>query len=209
MAFLFSFACSEDPESVRPRCHDCGKSFSRKCKLQLHFESFHSGKVEKRERNFVCLQCGKKFFTGCSLEAHERTHLSYEKKNRFQCDKCERRYRSLEVLRQHMDAHAGVKPFMCDTCGKSFARKTNLEQHVVIHSDVKPFSCDQCDKSFSWKSHLTTHLKTHLGLRPHKCEHCDMAFSERSTLRLHMRSIHEAELPYKDNKVVKYSDVGN
>ena len=137
---FWCFAYSGDPEDVRLKCHDCGKSYATKYSLKLHVETFHSDSVVKKETNFVCGHCGKKLASDRAVRAHEKTHLCFKKRNRFQCEDCARRFRDYKTLEQHMNVHAGIKPYICETCGKSFARKLNLDQHIVIHSDVKPLS---------------------------------------------------------------------
>ena len=189
------------------KCNDCGNLYGTKFALESHVRRAHT--KDQIEASLICRYCGRKFGNVSSLLKHENIHLSEEERKPFKCEDCGRRYSGYHTLQEHMNVHSGVKPFACDTCGKSFARKANLDQHVVIHSDEKPFSCDQCDMSFSWKSHLRAHLRKHEGLRPHKCEHCEKSFSERSILRLHMRSIHQAELPYKDNKIIQLEDPAN
>mmetsp|Transcript_20011 Transcript_20011/g.31784 ORF Transcript_20011/g.31784 Transcript_20011/m.31784 type:complete len:217 (-) Transcript_20011:141-791(-) len=47
----------------------------------------------------------------------------------------------------------------CQKCEKSFKTKYRLRRHNLTHNGIRPFSCELCSASFRQKPHLKGHLK--------------------------------------------------
>lgn len=75
--------------------------------------------------------------------------------------------------------------FQCDVCQKWYKSKAVLRKHVKIHQ--RAFSCTKCDKNFTSVYLLEKHEKLHLGYRPFSCRLCTNSFSEESNLKTHIR----------------------
>lgn len=74
---------------------------------------------------------------------------------RFQCDKCDKSYRTKGELKNHMDIH--LNPTKCLVCKKVFKNASILERHTKLHEEV--VYCQKCEINVSkldWGHHLRT-----------------------------------------------------
>uniref|UniRef100_A0A8C7YQM1 C2H2-type domain-containing protein n=1 Tax=Oryzias sinensis TaxID=183150 RepID=A0A8C7YQM1_9TELE len=106
----------------------------------------------------------------------------------FICKECNKDFRKLSYLKEHMRNHARERPFSCEECDKSYCRLCDLKKHMRTHTGEKPYSCKECDKSFKDRSHLRGHMKTHTGEKPFSCKECNKSFVRRSDVKRHMRT---------------------
>ena len=54
------------------------------------------------------------------------------------CHLCDKQFRDVWFLKQHMRIHTGSKPFLCLICGRRSNRKSNLTQHIrTVHKNAK------------------------------------------------------------------------
>lgn len=93
-------------------------------------------------------------------------HLKKHAGRQFNCNQCEKTFRSTQSLKRHLEYHTGVikKPFACDVCGKGFRLKTNLIEHRRIHTGEKPYTCEYCAANFRTTSSYCGHMKKIHGL---------------------------------------------
>ncbi|XP_038053310.1 uncharacterized protein LOC119725802 isoform X2 [Patiria miniata] len=59
--------------------------------------------------------------------------LSHEKKL-FQCNQCEKTYRTNNRLKEHLRTHKNVTKFKCPVCNQEFTRKFEFKQHKQTHT---------------------------------------------------------------------------
>ncbi|CAI5768426.1 finger 420-like [Podarcis lilfordi] len=82
-------------------CSECGRSFSQRTNLVIHWQT-HTG-----EKPYECAECAKCFGTRTSLRRHRRIHTGEKP---YQCSDCGRCYRDGTSFRRHKLTHTGEKP---------------------------------------------------------------------------------------------------
>ncbi|CAH1272367.1 ZNF782 [Branchiostoma lanceolatum] len=104
---------------------------------------------------------------------HKRTDPADRK---LECDKCGKKYSTVQSLHSHRSLHHGKKTYPCEECGQSFKMIRLLKRHQVEHTGYKPFQCDQCDRQFMDKGDMKRHERTVHSPASHVCEICDKRF---------------------------------
>lgn len=51
------------------------------------------------------------------------------------------------------------KPYQCRYCDKRFKKLSRMKNHLNIHYGLKSHQCTKCMKKFTFKNGLTTHLR--------------------------------------------------
>ncbi|XP_075692754.1 uncharacterized protein LOC142659939 isoform X2 [Rhinoderma darwinii] len=167
-------------------CSECGKCFTRKSTLVIHYRS-HIG-----EKPYLCPECGTFFTRKSTLVVHVKSHTGEKPYTCPECGKCFTRKSHLVV---HIRVHTGEKPYSCSECGKCFTDKSTLVSHMRIHIGEKPFSCSECEKCFTDISRLVKHERSHTGEKPFSCSECEKCFTTKCGLRAHQRE-HTGEKPF-------------
>jgi hypothetical protein len=108
----------------------------------------------------------------------------------FNCETCNRFFRTDEALKQHeRDSPAHASSFACKTCKRSFNSEEALEQHVrdsPIHTSS--FHCEACDRSFDSQEALQQHGQdSPVHASSFDCETCNRTFNSKEALQQHGR----------------------
>lgn len=82
-----------------------------------------------------------------------------EESRNFECEKCNKKFKHVQTLNEHMKRHYNLKNFACSLCGKSFYKKFNVLEHMRIHTGERPFKCEFCIKTFTRTLLLRNHIK--------------------------------------------------
>ncbi|CAF1299973.1 unnamed protein product [Adineta ricciae] len=176
------FYCSEFVESLEShlitehnsispdkfKCIDCSKIFLS-IKRLMHHRIIHTDHPLAFAR-FIRLVEGRV----TTFEDHERRELdvqwtmnrllnSVERMQIFQCDLCQRMFRSLFQLDQHRHSKIHQEQFTCqyDNCGRIFSYMRNLQHHIRIHHENLsrlPCPMKSCSKTFTCQASICRHL---------------------------------------------------
>jgi len=117
----------------------------------------------------------------------------------FVCDRCDRAFKTKDMLMKHAACHVEDKPYECLECGKKFARPGLLRDHRRRHFERGAFECTYCQKRFYTPNKLREHMRIHTGEAPLACNVCGKTFKRHSNLSEHKR-IHQENRPAKPPK---------
>ncbi|CAH0546625.1 unnamed protein product [Brassicogethes aeneus] len=158
-------------------CKFCDRKFLQSCQLDSHI------RTHTKEKPFLCDICCKTFADASSLRRHNFKHnpkppepcpicgklcsiinlqnhiKRHSDEPKFECDKCDKKFKCKNVLKRHKWVHDGIKPYKCAVCEKAFSQNGILVRHLRVHSGETPFPCDLCEKRFTLKHHLQAHVK--------------------------------------------------
>uniref|UniRef100_A0AAX7U223 C2H2-type domain-containing protein n=1 Tax=Astatotilapia calliptera TaxID=8154 RepID=A0AAX7U223_ASTCA len=104
----------------------------------------------------------------------------------YQCDLCEKTFKSPHDLRQHQQIHTRKRLYKCSYCERSFSHSSNRNIHERAHMEGN-YSCDQCDKSFRNLSSYSAHKRSHVTNKLFHCYQCAQTFTSLSALCKHQR----------------------
>ena len=156
------------PKPYICRFENCGKAFTRPCRLDEHTRS------HTKERPFICVEpdCGKSFIRSTHLSHHVKSAHSDERNYTCDWSGCQKAFATGTRLRRHQRAHEEKNKFRCKgfaPCSEIFRKQATLDKHIaLIHLNQKPFICGfitdkasqrQCQRAFG----STYKLKVHRG----------------------------------------------
>jgi len=189
-----------------------------------HVEHYLIGTlIDRREKSVSALSeeaSDKMDCRAVKLEPIESARPSIDTAdNSFICQVCSKGFRTLKLLRSHMEIHKDVR--RCPICiPVKFFKPYVLKKHLkIVHKKVKDIPCEfnGCDKMFKQKLVMKTHMKVvHYGERAlcnicgkavrnmhyHRlncnrdnvnrivCELCEKPFSCKTALELHVNGVH-------------------
>ncbi|XP_037032514.1 zinc finger protein 2-like [Bradysia coprophila] len=228
-------------KTSKHRCPICGKNMSSLRSLRRHTQSLHDDHDTTNNHENIecesktddepdgklisCTECNKTFSSRDDYLKHSINH-----KKTFECDVCQKVFRTRLHLKVHFPTHMAVKPYLCEVCSRPFARANNLRRHKLTHVTDKRYICDECGKRFpanyllrqhKAKSHSevarvlcskcsktftsVAHLKVHINVHhsdvnPYRCEICKIKFSQPSALLTHRKKFHDPNSTFLCNK---------
>ena len=79
-----------------------------------------------------------------------------EKKEKYPCQFCDKRFSNPYNAKIHERRHTGVKPYECVKCAKPFSRGTTCKNHQASHGD-NDFQCSPCVLEFNNEEEMKDH----------------------------------------------------
>ena len=159
----------------------CTKVLSTKQSLM------HHSRIHTEQKN-LCYICGDQFTYPYEVERHiDSFHLGV----RYNCDLCEKLFKTKNGLKVHKNEHTGEFKFNCPYCARG-NNKTEFEGHIAAHERVKRHSCEKCGKCFVIKSNQKRHtIACGIISKEFACNSCGKLFKEKRYLSDHVKKIHE------------------
>ncbi|XP_028128809.1 zinc finger protein OZF-like [Diabrotica virgifera virgifera] len=214
----FDLSIHNTTHNQDPEWHECVlcKEFQTKDTKMLYE---HISKEHVKEKMY-CNECDKTFLSKTWFEDHKIFHVDINKRDTYNCDRCDSEFTSNYSLMEHMQEshtkykcnecnvtfaykqnldkhnrhlHVPEERICCSVCGKLVTKK-NLHNHVIIHK-AGNYVCSVCGKIFVKKEALILHTRVHTGEKPYQCEICGKAFARKCTYNNHM-SIHNGDRAY-------------
>ena len=144
-------------------CELCpNKKFKSTFSLRDHKKYYHE------KKGFLCGICGQSFIYACRLQYHENEHRGLTP---FACTLCPEKYSRPQLLQKHIKkVHEDPEKskVQCPYCKERYKRDS-LKDHINAHKGLKPYKCPDCDYSSSYSGACFTHRKVvHKNVGPDK-----------------------------------------
>ena len=197
----------EGPQVLPCEEEGCGKVFSKKERLTVHYKKVH---VQKQKCPF-CDTFFKK--RGISMIKHIKLlHKSQAETEAYKnffletaiciCPQCGKEYPK-EFIKHHTCTYEYVS---CHICGKN-VRSVYHQQHIERHQKHNVEVCPHCGKFFDNKIRFQNHVqKAHLDKGSFPCPECEKVFptkAGRSSLNEHIRKVHRQETKHECDQCEK------
>ena len=109
-----------------------------------------------------------------SSKANLKVHVTHKHEGkRYSCEKCLKIFTDVGFLRKH-----SCKFFKCGTCNKNFKNGSKLMRHARIDHSIKEWDCPTCKENI-----IVTELHIHDFV--FLCKHCDGRFLTKPELQNH------------------------
>lgn len=115
-------------KAAKLECHFCGLKYRSKYFLLGHIDRNHLEKDYGKRGDFACTLCPKRYLTQVRL----KKHLGIHKLLRKPCPHCGELVKN---LCSHMAVHNTTERFQCDKCEKSYKSQQHLQIHAVVHQN--------------------------------------------------------------------------
>lgn len=110
----------------------------------------------------------------------------------YECDLCQRVYKSKTGIRQHMQQHVNPSPaqptIACDECPMRFVSLSRLlfhkkKTHQFGSGATNGFQCAFCPKTFAQSEGRSRHMRQHVVKPLYTCDICQKTFHRKDHLR--------------------------
>ena len=158
----------------------------------------------KVDRKNDCPYCLKKFTNGYLKYHINNVHPDKaENKKDYQCDKCDKKYKSKGGLKAHIESdHKNKNPHICHTCQAVYLNKKHLIRHCMTEGHEFPkgdpppknfTKCKICNKTImsDWIDVHMKHRHPNGNGNQHKCHECNFTTKRNDSLQRHLQLVHQ------------------
>lgn len=127
---------------------------------------------------------------------HHRQHRVKGEADQFKCGRCEARFGTFEVLREHIRRRHFLRCTHCvDNDGnspKAFETEKGLWSHQRSHhAKYYPYKCDVCVRAFDSRQRLKDHMESvHVRGKDVKCDFCSRILMSTFQKKNHIKRSH-------------------
>jgi len=174
----------------KEQCSQCDRKFYFKKTLIRHMKIDHGTEYKK----FKCPEQGCNMFFRLQKGKLMRKHLTEVhqhdfniKEGMFACEKCDKKFRTFDILSKHIKGVHESVHVPCYICAKLLKEGTPMEHHIkYVHLQPNRFTCSEpgCDFSTRHKDTLLDHQTLHTGRKRWCCGTCGKEHRLRSGLYL-------------------------
>ncbi|KAL4239528.1 hypothetical protein ACF0H5_000342 [Mactra antiquata] len=101
--------------------------------------------------------------TGKKSSHCKSTFSRYTSESWIKCKKCNKRFGTESLLKNHLQFHCMMKLYKCRYCSKQLTTKQSLIRHERIHIGDRPYQCYVCQRTFADKHGCIRHVNTHFA----------------------------------------------
>lgn len=222
---------NRDPSTIF-NCNECKTTYGSYKRLLSHIYYYHPGKYSKKKQVRKCYSTKSKHYNivrhgtkvmlllikplFCDSKANTKEIVGKDdtfiveskddKKNRYNCQICWRRYKTPILLKTHLtfydhDKNKVKDSFKCKRCNKEYKTWKNLQCHFYyMHPNEKPKKTILSDSGDSCSDDEISY----------KCTHCNLKYKLYKHLRAHYYYKHPGIKPeqseVEENPSPKYTD---
>uniref|UniRef100_W5MIX9 Transcriptional repressor CTCF n=1 Tax=Lepisosteus oculatus TaxID=7918 RepID=W5MIX9_LEPOC len=175
-------------------------------------------KIKKKgvKKTFQCELCSYTCPRRSNLDRHMKSHTD---ERPHKCHLCGRAFRTVTLLRNHLNTHTGKVPLFMPACLNPILMSGNilklhpkrhfqppssrcvlmyflmeevskLKRHIRSHTGERPFQCSLCSYASRDTYKLKRHMRTHSGEKPYECYICHARFTQSGTMKMHILQKH-------------------
>ena len=168
---------------------NCTYATDSKSQLLTHISAVHDKTLA-----FFCeySDCEYRSNFKSNMKLHvNKVHLNLIKDDIYQCEFCDYRAKSMQMIKWHFTARHTDAVEKCPHCKFESKWKTSMKSHIkIVHEGAKGFNCDLCDYECSRKYRLKAHYDgVHLGIS-HQCPECPMISNWKHKIDQHYKEVH-------------------
>ncbi|XP_068629985.1 zinc finger protein 431-like [Battus philenor] len=148
---------------------------------------------------YRCTYCNKSFSDSSNFSKHKKKHAL----KHFQCDICQTKFNSWNMIIRHMDVHNNNLPLDCSYCDRNFYFKSMLNNHIKNAHAMEVynrFRCNFCHGHYGTQKEKSDHeWLVHKVRKTIDCGMCDSKFKKYSELKKHYSLWHDIDIPTAKN----------
>ena len=123
-------------------------------------------------------------------KVRKRPRKKLQRKGKFRCSKCGKRFSSLDYCRLHMNQHENNLDFFCKICEKGFPNMHYAKKHMKSDHQEGEVRCEICNSILSSMEELLKHMKCPEIQVKQNCTECSESFETCNNLDIHMKISH-------------------